>query len=220
MRYLFNVTNILIIQIANRILASFDLEQWYCLKSAIIVQLPDNSPLRYEYLLALLNSNLFYFLYKDLVSEETRIFPEVKPVQLFKLPIKIIDFSESKERELCERVVNLVNQMLTQNADLQALNHKFFKLLNSDLGIEKPTKNLENWCELDWKEFEKEVQKYKVTLTLVQKSEWLDYFEQQKAVALAMRQKLDQTDKEIDQIVYKLYGLIDEEIAIVEGRTG
>lgn len=29
------------------------------------------------------------FLYNDLVNEDNRIFPEVKPIQLFKLPIKI-----------------------------------------------------------------------------------------------------------------------------------
>jgi len=30
--------------------------------------------------------------------------------------------------------------------------------------------------------------------------------------------KIDATDALIDQIVYKLYGLTDEEIAIVEGK--
>jgi hypothetical protein len=150
------------------------------------------------------------------VSEETRIFPEVKPVQLFKLPIKVVDFSNLTDKQLHDSLVKLVYQMLTQNADLQALNHKFLKLLNSDLGIAKPNKNLENWYELDWKEFEKNFQKQKAVLTLTQKSEWLNYFEQQKALASKIRQKLDQTDKAIDQIVYKLYGLTYGEVKIVD----
>ena len=32
-------------------------------------------------------------------------------------------------------------------------------------------------------------------------------------------EKIDQTNKAIDQMVYELYGLTDEEIAIVEGAT-
>ncbi len=36
---------------------------------------------------------------------------------------------------------------------------------------------------------------------------------------LPIKQRLKETDRLIDQIVYKLYGLTDEEIAIVEGRA-
>ena len=37
------------------------------------------------------------FLYRDLVNEDVRIFPEVKPIQLFKLPIEKGD-PDSRER--------------------------------------------------------------------------------------------------------------------------
>jgi len=33
-----------------------------------------------------------------------------------------------------------------------------------------------------------------------------------------LKEKIKATDKLIDQIVYKLYGLNDEEIVVVEGR--
>jgi hypothetical protein len=33
------------------------------------------------------------------------------------------------------------------------------------------------------------------------------------------RRRIDPTDREIDRLVYELYGLSDEEIAIVEGAT-
>lgn len=36
--------------------------------------------------------------------------------------------------------------------------------------------------------------------------------------ALAIKAMIDTTDKEIDQMVYQLYGLTDEEIEIVEGK--
>lgn len=36
--------------------------------------------------------------------------------------------------------------------------------------------------------------------------------------ALELKAKIDQTDREIDQMVYELYGLTEEEIKIVEGE--
>jgi hypothetical protein len=42
-------------------------------------------------------------------------------------------------------------------------------------------------------------------------------FEDNKKKALALIAEIDKTDKEIDQMVYALYGLTQEEIKIVEG---
>jgi hypothetical protein len=37
-------------------------------------------------------------------------------------------------------------------------------------------------------------------------------------VLLPIKERLAFTDKLIDQVMYRLYGLTDEEIAVVEGR--
>jgi len=92
---LFEEPKILIRQTSEMIRATYDAERWYCLKSVIIIQLKNESKIQYGYILGLFNSKLFRFLYEDLVGERARIFPEVKPVQLFKLPIRTIDFSLS-----------------------------------------------------------------------------------------------------------------------------
>ncbi len=42
-------------------------------------------------------------------------------------------------------------------------------------------------------------------------------FDTQKAKALALQQKINDTDNEIDRMGYELYGLTEEEIKIVEG---
>ena len=44
----------------------------------------------------------------------------------------------------------------------------------------------------------------------------MEVFETKKAEAQALKAEIDKTDMEIDQMVYELYGLTDEEIAIVE----
>ena len=58
--------------------------------------------------------------------------------------------------------------------------------------------------------------KLKIKLSLSQESEWEDYFTQEATKVLALKNETDITDKTINTMVYKLYGLSDEEIEIVE----
>ena len=46
----------------------------------------------------------------------------------------------------------------------------------------------------------------------------MSYFNEQKAKAQALQAQIDRTDKEIDRLVYALYGLSEEEVEVVEGR--
>ncbi|MFN4797161.1 MAG: TaqI-like C-terminal specificity domain-containing protein [Pseudanabaena sp.] len=122
---LFVEPKILIRQTANRIIAAYDEDQWYCLKSGIIVQLPNKSEVQYLYLLALLNSKLMNFLYSDLVNEDVRIFPEVKPIQLFKLPIVV------PQRQIQIVLENTVNKIITaKKGDLHADTSELEKAIN------------------------------------------------------------------------------------------
>ena len=45
----------------------------------------------------------------------------------------------------------------------------------------------------------------------------MSYFSEQKGKAQAIKSEIEKTENEIDQMVYELYGLTDDEIAIVEG---
>ena len=44
----------------------------------------------------------------------------------------------------------------------------------------------------------------------------MQYFNEQKQKALELKAEVDRIDKEIDQMVYELYGLTTEEIKVVE----
>ena len=59
--------------------------------------------------------------------------------------------------------------------------------------------------------------KVKVQLSLMEEAEWMPYFEEHKQKTQELKAEIDKTDKEIDQMVYELYGLTEEEIGIVEG---
>jgi type II restriction/modification system DNA methylase subunit YeeA len=44
----------------------------------------------------------------------------------------------------------------------------------------------------------------------------MQYFETEKSKANTIQQLIDKTDKEIDEMVYQLYGLTEEERKVVE----
>ena len=46
--------------------------------------------------------------------------------------------------------------------------------------------------------------------------EWMEVFETKKAEAQNLKAEIDKTDREIDLMVYELYGLTEEEIKIIE----
>ena len=84
-------------------------------------------------------------------------------------------------------------------------------LLNKHL-----TTRLQNWHELESKDFLQELKKAKVQLSLSEEAEWMQYFNEQKQKAQTLKTEIDKTDKEINRMVYELYNLTEEEIAIVE----
>ena len=131
---LFELPKILIRQTANKILAAYDEEQWYCLKSGLIIQLPERCDISYFYLLGLLNSRVIDFLYRDLVNEDVRIFPEVKPIQLFKLPI---EKGDSMSREKIEGLVKEIihSKQRDPAADTRALETEIDRLVYALYGL-------------------------------------------------------------------------------------
>jgi hypothetical protein len=84
--------------------------------------------------------------------------------------------------------------------------------------LEKLPGKLEKWYLLSYAEFIKELGKKKVSLSLAEEAEWEDYFNEQKQKARCLKSEIDKTDREIDRIVYELYGLTKEEIGVVEGN--
>jgi hypothetical protein len=97
-------------------------------------------------------------------------------------------------------------------ANLQNLCSKFTRNIQREYNLEKLSAKLENWFQIPFNEFLKELEKSKVKLTLSQKAEWEDYFLQESKKALDIKHQIDATDKEIDRMVYGLYGLSEEEI--------
>ena len=75
---------------------------------------------------------------------------------------------------------------------------------------------LERFEELEFKQFLSELAKQKINLSLKQQDEWEEYFNEYKTECCNFVNQIDATDKEIDKMVYALYGLTEEEIKIIE----
>ena len=172
------------------------------------------------FLLGILNSKLAWLFLKRICSvlgdpdKGGRL--ELRSIHVSQLPIHSIDFSKPNDKAAHDFIVEKVASMLEKNKQINELLFKFLNLLKSRLSLEKPSQKLEKWYELSFKEFKGELKKKKITLSLSDEVEWLEYFTQQQTQARAINEVIAKTDAEIDQMVYKLYELTPEEIKIVE----
>ena len=142
----------------DRIIVALDDSQFFATDGLYLLSFREN--INYYYFLGILNSKLFVFLYRLLTLEKGRVLAQVKPTILKKLPIISLDFSNKIESDNHDRLVSLVEQMMSLYNRLKAVN--------------SPN--------------EKKV----------------------------IQKQIDVTDRQIDQLVYQLYELTDDEIAIVE----
>jgi len=150
---------IVIRQTADLIVANIDTNQFLSLKNVHNLRITNDS-FTYYYLLGVLNSRLISWWYRRLIPEKGRAFAEVKVVNLKKLPVRTIDFSNPADKANHDRMVQLVDTILKLHKDLRTAKTDHEKSL--------------------------------------------------------IQRQIEQIDKQIDQLVYELYGLTDKETRIVE----
>ena len=167
-------------------------------------------------MLGLINSKLLtHYVNEQSPKSSNKSYPSFNSRLLKQLPIvKCNDEDKSK-------LMIKVDFMLEETEKLIINNTKFIKYLQSKFTIEKASKKLQNWHKLEFGDFIKELNKAikKAGVEKLTKSdeiEWMDVFEAKKAEVQSLQAQITKTDKEIDAMVYELYDLTDEEIAIVE----
>ena len=196
-------------QTSDRLILSYDNKNFYTIDSLFIIY-PKKEGINIKYYLALLNSKLLNHQYQKLNPESGRVFAQVKIDYVNELPVKATSAKEQNS------FVKKVDTIMVKVSELQHIQSQFTDLLQSDFELPKLSKNLENWYQLDFKGFLQELKKKKIELGLSEKAEWMKYFNEQKQQAETLKSEINQLEKEIDVMVYALYGLTEEEIAIVE----
>lgn len=169
-----------------------------------------NENIHLKYLLTLLNSKLFLFRYSSIAKQTGNGVFEyfANSVGKFKFP----EIPIEKQQPFIE----LADKMLSLNAELNDKKSRFIRRLQQNFANIKIKGGLTQFWQLSFADFVNELKKQKIKLTLVEQDEWEDYFTQYQNHCTALQQTISQTDKTIDQMVYQLYGLTDEEIKIVE----
>jgi len=210
----------------NSIISTYSEDLYLYNRSNIGIIKREELNISLKYVVAILNSQLLaYYFVKNTAKSVRKMFPKIILNDLRKFPIKNIPIPEQYP------FIEKADLMLSLNKELQLVNDTFVQLLQSKFSIEKLSKKLQHWYNLEFGEFLKELEKARkkvVTaitrdftrdlspLSLQQVAEWMQYFNEQKNKAQAIKTKIDSTDVAIDQMVYELYGLTQEEIKIVE----
>ncbi len=130
-------------------------ESQYCANTAYIIGSND------KYMLGVLNSKLMTFFYSSISSSYKGGYLRFIYQYLIKLPIRTIDFTDPADKARHDKMVKLVDNMLTLHKRIQDSNTPH----DSDM----------------------------------------------------IQRQIVATDRQIDNLVYELYGLSDEEVAVVEG---
>lgn len=112
--------------------------------------------------------------------------------------------------------ITLADTMLSLHKQLQEKRSRFLRRLSENFESVKITTALQTFDQMEFKAFVAELKKQKINLSLAQQDEWEDYFNQYRNDCQQLSEQIAQTDSEIDQRVYQLYGLTEDEIRIVE----
>lgn len=197
----------------DSLLCSYDENKFVGINSVHCIQsyTPDFSN---KLLLAQINSKLSnWFFRHENFHMVGKPLAEVKVVFVERLPIK----TAKNQNEFIVKVENLISK----NEQVYELNNKFIRYLLSKIAIQEPSNKLLNWNDLTFSDFITEIN------SLIKKSgseklsksdemDWMDLFENKRIEIQKLKSEIEKIDNEVDQMVYELYGLTDDETKIVE----
>ena len=168
-----------------------------------------------EYVLCWLNSKLYNYMFECLfdglrMSGGYLLYsaPNLKNTYIKSVPI-----------ESQQPFIALAEAMLSLNKQLQEKRARFLRRLSENFEGVKITTALQTFDQLEFKAFVAELKKQKIKLSLAQQDEWEDYFNQYRNDCQQLSEQIAQTDREIDQRVYSLYGLTYDEVLSIDSQT-
>lgn len=193
-------------RVGGNLIATYDENHYFALNTLIVMTPKDRINLKY--LLSLFNSKLIDYCYSSLFKSSKKVFSEIQARSIGELPLP--EISSSEQQPFIERA----DAMLSLNRELHDKSEVFLKNISAKYTVEKITRKLEKWWELDFAGFVKEL---KIKISLTQQEELMEYFETRKKEITEIDARIRKTDAEIDEMVFDLYGLTEEERGIVSG---
>jgi hypothetical protein len=130
-------------------------------------------------------------------------------------PFHLPDLTSPENKDIAESLSDFADTMLSLNSQLQDKRSRFLRRLSDNLEGVKITTALQTFDTMDFKGFVAELKKQKIKLSLSQQDEWEEYFNKRVAECRELSAQIKATDEEIDNRVFDLYGLTEEERKIV-----
>lgn len=175
--------------------------------------LKDISLTHYKYLLCLLNSKLCYYFISIKCPPKNNGYFELSTSFLDEFPF--IKYNKEQGKDLIDKAELQISYTKNKLNKISL----FLSRITTNFPIEKLSNKLKEFYNYDFKTFLSELKKKKITLSLKQQEEWEEYFNEYKKEINSLHDTIAKTDNEIDQMVYQLYGLTEEEIKIVENSV-
>ena len=129
----------------------------------------------------------------------------------FRIPIP----SEAEQKCLAE----MTDLQYLQVSQLQEKRARFLRRLKENFESVKITTALQTFDQLSFAAFVAELKKQKIKLTPMEQDQWEEYFDHYAIACKELTTQIASTDREIDQRVYRLYGLTYEEVKTVDHDT-
>jgi hypothetical protein len=211
----FDKSKLIYPEISTKLFSVFDANHYFTNKTAFIITC---NSYNIKYLSVLMSSNVLNFFFKKrcVPLSRTSKNPLEKPRYnlskyfIGKLPIYP---ANSIEQML---FIEKADEMLKLNKKLTNEIDSFKEWLQLNFTLEKFSKKLDKYYKLDLKELLAELKKKKVKLNSKDIKEIKEEFSSNKDRVIRLNTEIEKTDNEINQMVYDLYGLTNEEIKIIE----
>lgn len=195
-------------EMAQKLFAVYDNDKFYINKTCFIIQ---SKTINLHYLSALMSSNTLNFLMSFLGSPLKGNFYNFSKIFVEQLPIYLASYEKQSP------IIEKADQMLQLNRELQEEIKGFHGWVEQTFKVDKLSQKLEKYYDLDLDEFLVELHKKKVDVRSRENQELLkNEYQKSLDVIIPLLHEIEQTDNEIDQMVYELYGLTEDEIKIVE----
>ena len=170
----------------------------------------DESSCNVKYILCILNSKLIKYWWSQMYADQKNLFPKIKGFQIDSLPIKKVSYADQNP------FIALADAQISANEAFRKYVQRFQNRVQSTLGVQKMTEKLSAFYKYAFGVFLGELKKQKVKLSLCEQDEWEEYFNGCRQDCTRLLLEIDENDRKIDQLVYELYGLTEEEIAVIE----
>ena len=130
-------------------------------------------------------------------------------------PFHLPDLTSPENQDIAEYLYVFANQMFSLNSQLQEKRSNFQHRLSDNLEGVKITTALQTFDRMTFAEFLKELKKQKITIPLKQQGEWENFFNDCMEECQKLSAQIKATDEKIDDMVFDLYRLTEEERRII-----